>query len=78
MATATAGLAEVYVMRKLHKDKMMKRLQINGKAERKVYVIDPPEEEMNSSFGCFSSMFKKIHPANNTSAASDSAEEQGG
>ena len=63
MATASAGLAEVYVMKKLHKDKI-KRMEIKEKFERKVYAIDPPEEEINPSFGCFSSMFKKIHPAN--------------
>lgn len=76
MATASAGIAEVYVMKKLHKEKMKRMESTDRKAERKVYMIDPPQEEMNSSFGCFSSMFKKIHPANNIPAALDSAEEQ--
>ncbi|KAK9269863.1 hypothetical protein L1049_025436 [Liquidambar formosana] len=69
MASAGAGvtLAEAYVMRKLHKEKMKRMEKEEG--EREVCVDG---ESKVPGGGCFFSMFKKIHP-NDVSAVADVA-----
>ncbi|KAI8015951.1 hypothetical protein LOK49_LG05G02905 [Camellia lanceoleosa] len=61
----STGLVEVYVMRKLYKDKMIKRME-KEKEEKQVNFINKiaasDDDEKNSS-GCLPNMFKKIHPA---------------
>ncbi|KAL7176047.1 hypothetical protein ACSBR2_029590 [Camellia fascicularis] len=56
MATVGPYLAEVYVMRKLHKEKM-KRTE--KEREEKEVIAD---HQGKVSCGCFPRMFKKIHP----------------
>ncbi|KAH7845859.1 hypothetical protein Vadar_006748 [Vaccinium darrowii] len=80
MATASAGLAEAYVMRKLQKEKLKKNMADDQKIKVATYgdqareVISNPRSQMKTSDsdhnqGCFFGMFKKIHP---TSVASSS------
>ncbi|XVE60423.1 hypothetical protein DITRI_Ditri05aG0127500 [Diplodiscus trichospermus] len=56
MATPGYELAEVYVMRKLHKEQMKRKEEERRKTEETGFAV-------KSSSGCFSSMFKKIHPS---------------
>lgn len=74
MSTATAGLAEAYLMRKLHKEKMKKldnrsnELQPSQAQEAAGSLYNREEaaesnSDMASRGGCFSWLtFKKIHP----------------
>ncbi|XWS23845.1 hypothetical protein CRYUN_Cryun28dG0050000 [Craigia yunnanensis] len=55
MATPGNELAEVYVMRKLHKDQMKRKEEERAKTEEIGFAV-------KNSSGCFSSLFKKIHP----------------
>ncbi|KAK9269816.1 hypothetical protein L1049_025389 [Liquidambar formosana] len=71
MASVGAGFAEVYMMRKLHKEKM-KRTE-KERSEREVSHVDG---ESKVPGGCFFSMFKKIHP--NDVSSADVAGEQAG
>ncbi|KAL7245735.1 hypothetical protein ACSBR2_000967 [Camellia fascicularis] len=61
----STGLVEVYVMRKLYKDKMIERME-KEKEEKQVNFINKiaatDHDEKNSS-GCLPNKFKKIHPA---------------
>ncbi|KAL2489283.1 Uncharacterized protein Fot_42575 [Forsythia ovata] len=52
MLTANADIAEVYVLRKLHKEKM-KKLEKKTSQEKALKKSDS---------GCFSILFKKVHP----------------
>ncbi|CAK9174248.1 unnamed protein product [Ilex paraguariensis] len=61
MSTASAGLAEVYVTKKLYKEKM-KRME-NEEAQKKNYASPDHGRKSNSGGGFFSTVFKKIHPA---------------
>ncbi|XVF39462.1 hypothetical protein PTKIN_Ptkin01aG0036900 [Pterospermum kingtungense] len=54
MATPGYELAEVYVARKLHKDRMKIEEEERAKTEEIGF-------EVKNSGGCFSSLFKKIH-----------------
>ena len=65
MATPGHELAEVYVMRKLHKDHMKREKEERAKTEDIGFAV-------KKSSGCFSSLFKKIHPSHETTL------EQGG
>ncbi|KAL7245738.1 hypothetical protein ACSBR2_000970 [Camellia fascicularis] len=61
--SGSTGLVEVYVMRKLYKDKMIKRME-KGKGEKQANFINKiaaADHDKNSS-GCLPNMFKKIHP----------------
>ncbi|CAK9174249.1 unnamed protein product, partial [Ilex paraguariensis] len=51
---------EVYVMNKLYKEKM-KRMETE-KAQKEAYACARERKSVTSD-GCFSMMFKKIHPA---------------
>lgn len=63
MTTPGYELAEVYVMRKLHKEKMKRKEEERAKTEENIgFAV-----ETSTSIGCFSSMFKKIHPSRDTS-----------
>ncbi|XVF36788.1 hypothetical protein REPUB_Repub19eG0088300 [Reevesia pubescens] len=57
MATPGYQLAEVYVMRKLHKEKMKR------KEEEKRAKTEEIDFAVKQSSCCFPSMFKKIHPS---------------
>ena len=52
------GLAEIYVMKKLHKEKMKTR------EEEERANMDEIEFEEKKSSGCFFWAFKKIHQSN--------------
>ncbi|KAH7845524.1 hypothetical protein Vadar_003145 [Vaccinium darrowii] len=72
MASASAYLAEAYVMRKLHKEKMKKNCIEDQKIEattgdRRREVMNSPRDQTEATTsdhgrGCFFGMFKKIHP----------------
>lgn len=64
------GLAEIYVLRKLHKEKM-KTMEEEERADYNVGVIHH-QLKQNKSSGCFFWGFKKIHP-NTTSRTMDCA-----
>lgn len=62
------GLAEVYVMKKLCKDKMNMMEHATNKKQNAVDYnkeLDEEEEMKKIHGGCFSMMVKKIHPSNN-------------
>jgi len=65
------GLAEIYVLRKLHKEKM-KTMEMEeeerGRADGEYNL-----KEKKPSTGCFSWGFKKIHPNATTSRTMDCA-----
>ncbi|PSS19544.1 Transcription factor 7-like [Actinidia chinensis var. chinensis] len=63
-STPSAALAEAYVMRKLHKEKM-KSMEITPKDEKQI---------RETSDGGFFGMFKKIHPAPDSSRKGGSAQ----
>ena len=52
------GLAEIYMMKKLHKEKMKTR------EEEERANMDEIEIEEKKLSGCFFQAFKKIHPCN--------------
>lgn len=54
MASVGHSLAEVYVMRKHHKEKVKKERAMNE-------VVDHEEAKIISRKGCFSCMFMKMH-----------------
>ena len=56
MATPGYDLAEVYVMRKLHKEKMKREEEERAKTGEIDFKV-------KKSTGCFSSIFKKVHPS---------------
>ncbi|KAG7980935.1 hypothetical protein I3843_05G207800 [Carya illinoinensis] len=53
------GLAEIYVLRKLHKEKMNTMDQEEGKDNN----MDAIEFKEKTSSGCFFWVFKKVHPS---------------
>uniref|UniRef100_F6H0U6 Uncharacterized protein n=1 Tax=Vitis vinifera TaxID=29760 RepID=F6H0U6_VITVI len=59
MATPGISLAEVYVLRKLHKEKM-KRSAKEERAGRD--DVNVSHHGKQSSGGCFSLVFNKVHP----------------
>ncbi|PIN03825.1 hypothetical protein CDL12_23642 [Handroanthus impetiginosus] len=76
-SAATAGLAEAYVMRKLHKEKMKKmdsdgnKLMISSSEEKAADSFNHEGKSSSSGFGCFPLLsFKKVHP--NAMFSSDS------
>nr|GEZ38742.1 hypothetical protein [Tanacetum cinerariifolium] len=58
MSMATSALAEAYVMRKHHQEKM-KKTTITTKDS----VLEE-DDDRASTFGCFPTLFKKVHPSN--------------
>ena len=66
---AAYGLAEIYVMKKLHKEKMKTR------EEEERANMDEIEFKERKSSGCFFWAFKKIHP-NNPSRITDVLEKE--
>ncbi|KAH1057534.1 hypothetical protein J1N35_035599 [Gossypium stocksii] len=56
MATPGCQIAEIYVMRKLHTEKMKREEEERAKSE------DVGFSGKKSSGCCFPSMFKKVHP----------------
>lgn len=59
MATAGSGIAEAYVLRKLHNEKLKTMEEEKAKVEGLA-------AEVKQSSGCFLSMFKKTHPVSET------------
>ncbi|WOH01915.1 hypothetical protein DCAR_0521301 [Daucus carota subsp. sativus] len=66
MSTMSYGLAEVYVMRKLQKDKMSKTGARVKKELTREDAVDYKKKNVDS--GCFSMVLKKIHPNINSSS----------
>ncbi|KAE8077364.1 hypothetical protein FH972_015935 [Carpinus fangiana] len=63
------GLAEIYVLRKLHKEKMKTMEMEEEERAGGEYNL----KEKKSSTGCFFWGFKKIHPNTTTSRTMDCA-----
>lgn len=62
------GLAQVYVMKKLHKDKMRKmESATKNKDYTKEDAVDYQEKNVDS--GCFPKVLNKIHPNTNSSSS---------
>ncbi|KAL4283047.1 hypothetical protein GQ457_16G019790 [Hibiscus cannabinus] len=59
MATPGYQLAEVYVMRKLHKQKMKRKEDDDDETRAKTKDVG---FVVKKSSGCFPSLFKKVHP----------------
>ncbi|CAA2955511.1 Hypothetical predicted protein [Olea europaea subsp. europaea] len=57
MLTGNADIAEAYVLRKLHKEKM-KKLEKKTRQENAL-----KEDDRGAGSGCFSILFKKVHPS---------------
>lgn len=80
-SSASAALAEAYMMRKLHKEKMKKSLL---SMERPTTTNDDHRElsrevtshHSKTSVGCFSAIFKKIHPTDASPPQPDSTREE--
>ncbi|GKA54950.1 hypothetical protein Tco_0753899 [Tanacetum coccineum] len=67
MSMATSALAEAYVMRKQHQQKMNKTT-----ITTKDNVLDDDDDHVSSTtIGCFPTLFKKVHPSSSV-AVSDS------
>ncbi|GKA89127.1 hypothetical protein Tco_0810939 [Tanacetum coccineum] len=65
MSIATSALAEAYVMRKHHQQKM-------NKNTTKDSVLEEDDDRVSSTtIGCFPTLFKKVHPSSSV-AVSDS------
>nr|GMD37200.1 Transcription factor 7-like [Ipomoea batatas] len=58
MSTPSAALAEAYVMRKLHKQKMKKTTENTAATAQNRSAGNP-----SSAGGCFALIFKKVHPS---------------
>ncbi|KAH6759026.1 hypothetical protein C2S51_019261 [Perilla frutescens var. frutescens] len=75
MSTANFSLAEAYVMKKLHKEKM-KKMELVSKSDEEIQDHQSCNNNYNrqgkkADGGCFSLFnFNKIHPNINASAAS--------
>lgn len=69
MSTMNYGLAEVYVMKKLHKEKMSKMESATKRdgIHTKEDAVDCKEKHVDT--GCFPMVFKKIHPNSNSSSS---------
>ena len=67
MSMATSALAEAYVMRKHHQEKMKKTtIKGHGATNDSVFHDD---DQVSSTIGCFPTLFKKVHPATSSSVA---------
>ncbi|KAG8377349.1 hypothetical protein BUALT_Bualt08G0023900 [Buddleja alternifolia] len=65
MSTASGGLAEAYMKRKLHKEKMKRSMESTYNNKQKSSQLEKADSGTASASGggCFSMlMFKKIHP----------------
>ncbi|KAL8058385.1 hypothetical protein ABFX02_03G014600 [Erythranthe guttata] len=64
MSTASAGLAEAYMIRKVYKEKMnkMDNISKNPMKSSQEKAESYKRSASASGGGCFLSMFKKIHP----------------
>ncbi|PWA67923.1 hypothetical protein CTI12_AA313570 [Artemisia annua] len=60
MSMATSGLAEAYVMRKHHQEKINTTLKGRGATNDSAFHDD---DHVSSTIGCFPTLFKKVHPA---------------
>lgn len=59
MSTAGYSIAEAYVLRKIHADKLKKMDEERGRSKK----ITPIKDNVkNHSTGCFMFKFSKIHP----------------
>ncbi|KAB1205440.1 hypothetical protein CJ030_MR7G010619 [Morella rubra] len=56
---AAHGLAEIYVLRKIHKEKM----KTTEEEEHRPNIDIAIECQEHKPSGCFSRLFKKIHPS---------------
>lgn len=61
MLTMNHGLAEAYVMRKVHKENMKKLESTTKNIHKKEDSVDHNKDQKNTDAGCFP-MFKKIYP----------------
>ncbi|KAI3678362.1 hypothetical protein L6452_37650 [Arctium lappa] len=60
MSFATSALAEAYVIRKHHQEKM-KKTTLNAHGTTKQSILDNGDHT-STTIGCFPNFFKKIHP----------------
>ncbi|KAI3757410.1 hypothetical protein L6452_04947 [Arctium lappa] len=66
MSFATSALAEAYVMRKLHQEKMKNTTpHAHGTTKQSILRDD---DRASTPIGCFPNFFKKIHPATSSAA----------
>ncbi|KAI3750653.1 hypothetical protein L2E82_21367 [Cichorium intybus] len=71
MSIATSALAEAYVMRKHHQEKMKKITTSDGQGTTKQSILDN-DHHSSSTISCFPVLFKKIHPSTTTVTDSSS------
>ncbi|KAL4557660.1 hypothetical protein LXL04_035846 [Taraxacum kok-saghyz] len=62
MSIANSAIAEAYVMRKHHQEKMKKMTTSDAQCTTKGSILDKDHHAF-STIGCFPALFKKIHPA---------------
>ncbi|XP_059281647.1 uncharacterized protein LOC132035403 [Lycium ferocissimum] len=73
MASASAYLAEAYVMKKQFKEKMMKMDAEGAEIKKQHNPKNTSSSSSSSSGGCFSmKIFKKVHPNTNPHPSTDS------
>lgn len=72
MSTVSASFAEVYVMKKVYKEKMKKMENAKDEKEANYHMKNIHKGKFESGGGCFPAMFKRIH--SNSVQNSDSAE----
>lgn len=77
MSIANYALAEAYVMRKNHQEKM-KTTTFDAQGTAKRSKIDNDDiDRATSTIGCFPTLFKKIHPAmSSTKLVQDSSHDR--
>lgn len=71
MATPGISLAEVYVLRKLHKEKTKESAKEERDGSDKVN-LNVSHRRDRSSGGCLSLTFKKVHPNGEFTSSDDS------
>ncbi|KAF3442310.1 hypothetical protein FNV43_RR16226 [Rhamnella rubrinervis] len=81
MSMSGSGLAEAYVMKKLHKEKLKQMEEEKAKAGSAATTttthLSGKVNESNSSSGCFlRGPIKKVHPSNSQILRDDSDDKQ--
>uniref|UniRef100_A0A2P2Q6U6 Uncharacterized protein n=1 Tax=Rhizophora mucronata TaxID=61149 RepID=A0A2P2Q6U6_RHIMU len=69
MATIGSGLAEIYVMRKLHKEAMRKAMEEEKREKRSEDGGDGEKGKKSSGSGCFFWGLGKNHPTAKVSSS---------
>lgn len=74
MSIATSALAEAYVMRKHHQEKMKKTTTSIAHITTKQSILDNDHDDASMTIGCFPTLFKKIHPSTTISDCKNDAQ----